>query len=276
MAKGTSLFDTLSGKIGNVVACRIPDAKDARRQGVRAYQPTQTNPQSYAQALQRCKYMPLMQLYRLLRPVILRGQESQPYGILSKRAWFSQALKNYSDGWIPRDTNAPAVPLVPITHGSLSDITSPQSYRHTLCVEFDRSEGVPQDYGEFSFKVIAANPSLQNGDQLTFVILYENARVVYRADVRSIILDVTSGDNIPDDICFLRDTWYFEDMEDLGVAGTVITSRRGANGQYLRSSNTLVNLVDFSSYYLGTTARDAAVRSYMSGSANTDWAEDTT
>lgn len=275
MAKGTSLFSTLSGKVGNVVAARIPNAADARRQGVRSYQPVVSNPKSYAQAEQRAKYMPLMKLYQIIKPVILRGQEGVRYGALSKRAWFKQAFKDFGPYWFPKDWDEPGIPCVYVSKGTLPDIVDGGVEGGSLYILCAPDGGMASNWGDLSSCILEANPGLKNGDQITFVLINCNHSQDYYALIESFIIDIYSGDNIPDIWGFYNEHLYLDNYIDVGVVGTIIVSRRGNDGKPLRSSSRLINLTDYSWKYMGDDSKDAAIRSYMSSSSNSDWSEQT-
>lgn len=275
MAKGTSLFSTLSGKVGNVVAARIPNAADTRRQSVRAYQPVVSNPKSYAQAEQRAKFMPLMKLYQLFKPIILRGQENVRYGALSKRAWFKQAFKDFGPYWFPKDWNEPGLPCVALSRGSLPDIIDGNVEGGSLSILCTPEGGMASVWGDLSSCLLEANPSLINGDQITWVLANYTHSQEYTVVIESFIIDVYSRDNIPDIWGFYDDRMYLDNYIDAGTVGTIIVSRLGTGGKPLRSSSRLVNLTDFSWKYMSDDAKEKAIRSYMSGPNNSDWAQQT-
>lgn len=275
MAKGTSLFSTLSGKVGNVVAARIPNAADARRQSVRAYQPVVSNPKSYAQAEQRAKFMPLMKLYSVAKPVILRGQEGKPYGAPSRLAWLSQAMKDFGPHWFPKDWDQPGLPCVLISDGSLPNIVDSGIEGGSLFLPCSPEAGMSQTIGDLSACLIDANPSLKNGDQITFVLVNTVSGTDYSLVVESLIVDVYSHDPVPAIWGCYDDRMYLDEYIDTGVVGTIILSRRGVDGKPLRSPARMTNLIDFSSAYYQSDSKEIAIRSYMSSSNNSDWAEQT-
>lgn len=275
MAKGTSLFSTLSGKVGNVVAARIPNAADARRQSVRAYQPVVSNPKSYAQAEQRAKFMPLMKLYSIAKPVILRGQEGKPYGAPSRHAWFSQAMKDFGPHWFPKDWDKPGLPCVLVSNGSLPNIVDSAVEGDTLSLPVAPDGGMAQTIGDLSSCLLEANHSLKNGDQITFVLINSDSGTDYSLVIESLVIDVYSSDSVPAIWGFNDDRMYLKDYIDVGVVGTIILSRRGIDGKPLRSPARMTNLIDFSWDYYGSDSKEIAIRSYMSDSKNTDWAQQT-
>jgi hypothetical protein len=275
MAKGTSLFSTLSGKVGNVVAARIPNAADARRQSVRAYQPVVSNPKSYAQAEQRAKFMPLMKLYSVAKPVILRGQEGKPYGAPSRLAWMSQAMKDFGPHWFPKDWDKPGLPCVLVSNGSLPNIVDSEVEGGSLFLSVAPDAGMAQTIGDLSSCLLEANPSLKNGDQITFVLINSVSGTDYSLVVESLVIDVYSSDSVPAIWGIYDDRMYLEGYIDVGVVGTIILSRRGIDGKPLRSPARMTNLTDFSWDYYGRDSKEIAIRSYMSVSNNTDWAEQT-
>lgn len=275
MAKGTSLFSTLSGKVGNVVAARIPNAADARRQSVRAYQPVVSNPKSYAQAEQRAKFMPLMKLYSVAKPVILRGQEGKPYGAPSRLAWLSQAMKDFGPHWFPKDWDKPGLPCVLVSNGSLPNIVDSEVEGGSLFLPVAPDAGMAQTIGDLSSCLLEANPSLKNGDQITFVLINSVSGTDYSLVVESLVIDVFSSDSVPAVWGIYDDRMYLEDYIDVGVVGTIILSRRSIDGKPLRSPARMTILTDFSWDYYESNSKEIAIRSYMSDSNNTDWAQQT-
>lgn len=275
MAKGTSLFSTLSGKVGNVVAARIPNAADARRQSVRSYQPVVSNPKSYAQAEQRAKYMPLMKLYQVLKPIILRSQENKAYGAPSRYAWISEALKKYDGAWFSKCENVIDPPLVPLTYGSLPSlpITSSRSEFIEIPLVGDYIEDISQ-FDEFSRALLDNYPFLHEGDQLTICGVGDDTERLL-ANWTSFIIDTHNLSDLPEGFNFTSNTFFYECYDMSFDAGCIIISRMGSGGQHLRNTTSLYELASYSQLHKTPEAKDAAIRSYMSSSNNSDWAQQT-
>lgn len=274
MAKALGLIGNFKGKLGNTVGYSLKDSNNKQTQGVRVYQPVVRNPKTAAQAEQRCKLAPINATYRALKMVIDRGQEGKAYGNKSRLAWLKDALKAFEGGWFEKGVTINLPALVPLTKGSLNHgyAIADSSQYFTLGVQGVSSE-TTTTLGALCAAIIAGNNSIKEGDQLTFVKIADGETSI---DVRveSIVIDSTSTAAIPSYITVDENkVLVFQDDDD-AAAGAIILSREGDNGAHLRSTESIHVMANYDDSKLAAAAKQAAIESYMSQGANTDWAEE--
>ena len=274
MAKGIGLIGNFRGKVGNMVGYNLKDSNNKQTQGVRVYQPIVKNPKTAAQAEQRAKLLAVNATYRALKMVIDRGNEGLPYGNKSRLAWLKSAIKSEKMPWIEKGMPVTAPVGCQLTKGSLN----------ALAVNFADEEMVVDiqgivsgadisTVGKLSTALIAASTAFHADDQLTFVqVGLMNGSLV--TDVRSIVLNTTSTETVS----FLTaEENQLHVSNDIGaMAGTIILSREGANGEHLRSTQTLVidpNIFVAAPYDEASKA-DAIASYRASDAASSDWAEE--
>ena len=274
MAKGQGLIGNFKGKLGNTVGYSLKDSNNKQTQGIRVYQPVVRNPKTYAQAEQRAKLAPINATYRALKMVIDRGQEGKAYGNKSRLAWLSAALKAFNGGWTEKGKSIIDPAMVLITKGSLScPFTLQSGFTSFPIVVAGVTIAGTTKMGQLSTAILAAYPSIQNGDQITFINM-EAHNGVMSSSVFSFEIDTESTENIPGDITVSDGSIsVFGDAEH-HLAGTIVLSREGSNGAHLRSTSKLVDGEDFDSNCMTDEYKEAAIESYMSQGANTDWAEE--
>ena len=274
MAKALGLIGNFKGKLGNTVGYSLKDSNNKQTQGVRVYQPVVRNPKTAAQAEQRAKLAPINATYRALKMVIDRGQEGKAYGNKSRLAWLSAAMKAFNGGWFEKGAviNMPA--LVPLTKGSLPISFSIGSGEQQLSIECDGVTAAGTNkIGLLSTALIAAYPALQNGDQITFVVIKKESTGIHTL-VDSIVLNTTSTDNLPSFITCGDGVIKVYTEDPSTPAYAAIVSREGDNGAHLRNNTSLIIANGYDADTLEPTAKQAAIESYMSQGANTDWAEE--
>ena len=274
MAKAIGLIGNFKGKVGNMVGYQIPDSNTGNTQGIRIYQPVVKNPKTSAQAEQRAKLAPINATYRALKSIIDRGNEGLPYGNKSRLAWLKSAFKAEKMPWIEKGKFVNFPVGCQLTKGSL------QSLNFGLNGEFldivatgVTSETSVDTVGAFSNALIAANPFLKAGDQLTFVVA-ENPHNYNDFTVFSIVLNTTSTEALSGFAAGTDKISY--EAGDVISAYTVIVSREGESGQHLRSTELLqIPSAISSAAPYDSTSKTAAIESYMASAAgSTDWAEE--
>lgn len=274
MAKALGLIGNFKGKLGNTVGYSLKDSNNKQTQGVRVYQPVVRNPKTAAQAEQRAKLAPINATYRALKMVIDRGQEGKAYGNKSRLAWLSAAMKTFNGPWYEKGLINVYPALIAITKGSLGvqiPITEGSTYVQVKCTGLVAA--TTTTLGALSTAILAAFPALAEGDQLTFVQIDTSDDSMF-SHVESIVLDKTSTTALPSWLKVVDgEIDAFGNFEQ-GAAGAVVVSREGANGAHLRNNATLVRLDDYDITVLADAAKQAAIESYMSQGANTDWAEE--
>ena len=274
MAKGIGLIGNFKGKVGNMVGYKLSDSNTGNTQGIRVYQPIVKNPKTSAQAEQRAKLAPINATYRALKMVIDRGNEGLPYGNKSRLAWLKKAFKAENMPWIIKGaTNAFPVGCA-LTKGSLFSL----SYNVKTDVIEIACNGVTEQstidtIGALSTALKAAYPTLKDGDQITIV---QGGGFGTNIDfvVFSFLIDTTSAEAVT--YFSAGDNVIIYNREPGGSAGAVIVSREGANGQHLRSTESLaIDSDELENAPYDAESKTAAIESYMSSaSANADWAEE--
>ena len=274
MAKALGLIGNFKGKLGNTVGYSLKDSNNKQTQGVRVYQPVVRNPKTAAQAEQRAKLAPINATYRALKMVIDRGQEGKAYGNKSRLAWLSAAMVAFNGGWFEKGAaiNMPA--LVPLTKGSIAGnfpVTEKSPY---LMIEVrEATAETIATIGGLSTVLLTDYPFLKNGDQLTFITVGAAGNNLF-SDVRSFVLNTTSTDAKPTWVMLNNGRLNFVTTAEPALAGAIVISRESDNGAHLRNSTTLARMDGYESSVLADAAKEAAIESYMSQGANTDWAEE--
>ena len=274
MAKGTGIYGNFNGKIGNTVGFKIAQSRNRQNQGVRVYQPIIHNTKTAAQAEQRARVAAVQGTYTMLRDIIDRGNERQPYGYASRVAWLRQAYRSEIFPWYPKGARIASPVICPLTFGTLPELdwSADEDFIVLNAPEIPDDEKL-EDIGGVSYWLEHYNTFLRDGDQLTFVTLsYEGTET--EIDIFSFILNKESGEGI-NRFSVFRGTIRYESPIANGIAA-IIVSREGTNGKHIRSSSSLRpynGLVTATPYDAASKA--AAIASYQNaGAANSDWSED--
>lgn len=273
MAKGLGIIGNFKGKVGNIVGYNLKDSNNKQTQGLRAYQPVVRNPKTARQAEQRAKMAPINATYRALKGIIDRGQEGVAYGNKSRLRFLSEAMKQFDGPWFEKG-EAVTLPIkTNITKGSLtsigvSTIDDQEIVTNLLIPGIEAITTV----GALSTTLLANNAMLKEGDQIT--IVYGSLSHV---TIKSIVLNTTSTEVLNGYESADGKLAMFGDVPTLEAEtfGCVILSREGDNGQHLRSTTALSfteGTADDTHYT--STAKDAAIESYMAANGNTDWPEE--
>lgn len=273
MAKGLGIIGNFKGKVGNIVGYNLKDSNNKQTQGLRAYQPVVRNPKTAAQAEQRAKMAPINATYRALKGIIDRGQEGVAYGNKSRLRFLSEAMKQFNGPWFEKG-DAVTLPIkTNITRGSLTSIGIINVNTIHLYISLSLGNvGQIGTIGALSTALLANNSFLKEGDQLTFV-----HGKIGQIVVVSVILDSTS--TVANTLFSVQNSYLeFNNPNEVEVGlvfGCVILSREGESGQHLRSTTalTLSETAAANTHYT-STAKDAAIESYMAANGNTDWPEE--
>ena len=273
MGKGLGIIGNFKGKVGNIVGYNLKDSNNKQTQGLRAYQPVVRNPKTAAQAEQRAKMAPINATYRALKGIIDRGQEGVAYGNKSRLRFLSEAMKQFDGPWFEKG-EAVTLPIKTyITKGSLTSIgiVAVEEDNIQLDLSVGASQSIPTVQA-LSTALLDNNSFLKEGDQLTFVI-----GEIGNVDIFSVVLDITSTTPLTRFV-IQGSTLKFETplvLNPNGTFGCVILSREGDNGQHLRSTTALTLSTDAAAdTHYTSTAKDAAIESYMAANGNTDWPEE--
>lgn len=273
MAKGLGIIGNFKGKVGNIVGYNLKDSNNKQTQGLRAYQPVVRNPKTARQAEQRAKMAPINATYRALKGIIDRGQEGVAYGNKSRLRFLSEAMKQFDGPWFEKG-EAVTLPIkTNITRGSLTKIDVSEANEESLIIELAMGDATTvATVGALSTALLANNSYLKEGDQLTFV----HGQIGQTAVV-SVVLDSTSAVPITQfeilngQLRFNNPNNVYEEF----AFGCVILSREGESGQHLRSTAALtLSTAAAADTHYTSTAKDAAIESYMAANGNTDWPEE--
>ena len=273
MAKGLGIIGNFKGKVGNIVGYNLKDSNNKQTQGLRAYQPVVRNPKTARQAEQRAKMAPINATYRALKGIIDRGQEGVAYGNKSRLRFLSEAMKQFDGPWFMKG-DAVTLPIkTNITRGSLQPIVISRVLDISMIMELN--VGNVETFatvGALSTALLANNNFLKEGDQLTFVHgEIGNVKVV------SVIIDsnstVANNGFVSDDGKLILNISH--NVKLAKVFGAAILSREGESGQHLRSTTALTLSTEAAAdTHYTSTAKDAAIESYMAANGNTDWPEE--
>lgn len=274
MAKGIGLIGNFRGKVGNMVGYNLKDSNNKQTQGVRVYQPVVKNPKTYAQAEQRAKLMPINVVYRLIKPIIDRGQETKAYGNKSRLAWLKAALKNYDGVWSDKNNMRPYIPLLPVTQGSLNNpiLIAQGAGEITFPVEGLELAEHPV-LGNVAKAILAQYPTLKAGDQITIIAFGEIAGApVVKFD--SFVLDTESTETMDANFAAHANNLGFQTPEFESYASCCIISREGSAGQHLRSTSSIVKTAEYAPTREWAETKEAAIKSYMAAGTSSDWPEE--
>lgn len=274
MGKGIGLIGNFRGKVGNMVGYNLKDSNNKQTQGVRVYQPIVKNPKSYGQAEQRAKLMPINAVYRMLKPIIDRGQESKAYGNKSRLAWLKSAIENYAGMWHEKNNFGNYVPQIPVSKGSLAnplmcDVASGKVQLPVTGLEASESPVI----GTVSTALLATYPALRNGDQITFIsfVVENNAPTAY---FDSFVIDTKSTDKMSTSFATSSGKLDFLTPDMYPYAYCTIISREGTSGQHLRSTSKIETTEEYPSEKDINASKEAAIRSYMAAGVNSDWPQE--
>lgn len=163
-----------SGKLGETVGAK--KAAGQRSNVIRVRTASISNPRSNAQAAQRMKMAPAVNFYRALREILNHSWQGVSYGGASHSKFMKEAMRAPVYPYIPKGTTAPIPAPYKISIGSLSPITvkvddGVGSYFASTNINMSGVGGINSfsTIGELSRNILARNPQLQDGDQLTFI-----------------------------------------------------------------------------------------------------------
>lgn len=274
MAKGIGLIGNFRGKVGNMVGYNLKDSNNKQTQGVRVYQPIVKNPKTAAQAEQRAKLLAVNATYRALKMVIDRGNESLPYGNKSRLAWLRGALKAENMPWFEKGSTVNAPVICQITKGSLSNIALDVAGTSlTINCPGVTGQTAVNTIGALSTALLAGFPFLKVNDQITIIQVYGGNNPI-NANVKSFVIDSTSTETITG---WTPDSGQLTvESEDGLLAGSIIVSRQGDNGEHMRSTSMLIISEDYSGAApYDADSKAAAIASYRASDASSsDWAEE--
>lgn len=292
MGLSTSFQSLVRGKVADTIYYLVRDnASGTIQQGRRRYQAAVFNPKTYKQAVQRIRLKPLQDFYALAKPILQRSFESVKYGEASHQKFLSLNMSDFNGPYLEKGSLLLAPGPFILSRGSLGSIEAmfdPSAMLLTLfqtsMLLSSSSPGLTQ--GAYFASLLAADAMIKEGDQLTFVYVYQpivssysEAPIMVGAD--SFIVD--PNDNTPNinfnahSVGALKYLDFFPKVNGSNVniyAAAVILSRRSSSGQHLRS-NSRLTCSNLSKRYLTEDAFNRAVMSYMTeGSISDTWPTD--
>lgn len=286
MSKGNMLLGHARGKVGSLVFSRSNG-----QQIVRARAEVVKNPRTRAQLIQRIIINTVAQAYSLMQPILDHSFEGVPKGQRSMSYFNSQNAKELRERvaaaanlynvqtFSPLGTNVFALNPYKISKGSLPKVAVTYKYNET-----DNSGVGVVALSANTYAAVLADYGLQRGDQLTFVVVRENGEGSAIFEYARVILDPrdADGNEAPLSTAFTTNNaptlpssknegsftklavsggnLEFAIGDSIGIVGvSVIVSRKGSDGNWLRSNAQLV-VASIDESNLGATMGEALDR----------------
>lgn len=293
MAKGSYL---LRGKVGNTVKYRIANSNNKEEQGTRAYQAVVSNPQTTAQATQRMKLAAAVPFYRALAGILDHSFQGVKYGGRS-HAKFTQLALKMTTGipFVERGNVNPVPGQYIVSTGSLMPITLESANADGFEMPCRLTENADQSgvqegtitLGRLSELIIAQNPDVKDGDQLTFILCGAQlgsfnemtAETLFSYSYARLVLDTTDTTTLAEwqnanGIRFANGsdtssmTFDFKGNVLLACAAAVIVSRvpATASGAWQRSTTKLTLASKVSDVFMSEGNFAAVLPSYKTKS----------
>lgn len=273
MAKGSAM-GLWKGKKGSSVFYKIWNSNNKEKQGIREYAPEISNPQTNAQTDQRMRMLPAQLVKGALRDIVSRSFQGVEYGSKSRLEFLKYALRAEIFPYLPKGWTDPLPGSYLISRGTLPainctfDQSEPGFITDLQYADHSVVQRETTTVGEFAQTLLTYNPALQEGDQLTFVWCEYNSGQLMTCKwyTFSVILDTTSAEILlkQNDYIglFITDRrLYVGGSGDNAVACSVILSRLGSDGLYMRSTSELSLARDwnpeFSNYYTADAKGEA-------------------
>lgn len=288
MAKGSAM-GLWKGKKGSSVFYQIKNTNSAQKQGIRERNYEPSNPQSARQASQRMRMYPAQAMYGVLKDTIERSWQGVKYGQMTRQAYLKSALRSEFFPYVSKGDNMIVPGPYQIAKGTLGEVkaTLTQAGAALFDFMFIAPSATGATIGDLSYDLMANNPWINEGDQITIVLCYTyNSQIVrFNWWVASFYVDTNNtvelnSDDSPLAPIGLEPSYgggglKWVPIDDAFIyAAACIVSREGTTP--LRSNATLsVNAAALPDYY-GAAARAKAQRSYMKPLKvqSTDWPVD--
>ena len=274
------------GKIGNSIYYTIKNSNNKVTQGERIYQPNVTNPQSESQRAQRMKMKPATNFYTALSGILDHSFQGVKYGAMSRQYFLQQAIGKTQEvfPYLLKGENKFVPGPYLMSKGSLPSVNWVIADGQ---IEINVSAaGDDGTIGSFSSNMIKANPFLHDGDQITFIAVYElegREKRTFTPVVARILLDSTSSGDL---IKALGNSWqaaadgddyyYFTyngfTEQSLLAGACVIVSRKNVDGGevWQRSTERMVVSDRVYEMYMSPSAYADALESYKRTAASYD------
>lgn len=272
-----------TGRLANTVGFKARDGRGDGFDAMRAHVTQVANPQTLAQMTQRMKLTPVQNFYRGLQELLNHSWQGVRYKNPSRLHFYAMAMRALSTYGCPyvNKGDRQFVPWAfPISSGSVAvdtTVTSISSGAATLALNANSST-FGGTWGETSENIIAQNPGLKDGDQLTMVVVFKqgNNYIPYFCRV---VLDVasTGSGQEGNDVALTASGGHLTFAHiggglgsDWVAAGLIVS--RFQNGVWQRSDSVLAITASLRSAFNSTTAFSNMLASYKATSNNdSDW-----
>jgi hypothetical protein len=281
-----------SGKLGQTVGRK--KAPGQKNNGMAAYQANVTNPKTLAQRMQRIRMTPAVNFYRALSVLLDHAFQGKRYGAPCHNFFMEKAmLMETGIPYLKKGDNRPIPGMYMVSSGSLTPIdaddmlnqgatrgTTNTQLNNAPCIALSSDIEVTSTttIGAMSAALKAAYPSLQNGDQLTFVVALSNDDEIL-ADTTQVyyhygrfVLDLDSTSVLKDwedeeGFAFSNDGAYIFplSMNDHAImGGCIIVSRRPLRhgGAWQRSNTYFSVATEVQRQFMQNGALQAALESF--------------
>lgn len=285
MAKALSFVGNFKGKIGNLVGYQLRNSNNAVTQGIRAYVAEVSNPKTEPQAIQRMKMTPAVNFYRQLSSILDNAWQGQKYGTRSRQYYMGLAMRQVSGiPFLPKGEKRFFPGLYPVAQGALPSVfvssVDNEGYLVTsLVTAFNGSK-----WGSFSQELVNKNYGIRNGDRITIIQVIQTAQGEFIPAYTWVRINTESEDPYTtvlgnSNLAYKKtnDKVSFriaKNDSDTVIGGAIIISRLVVSGRYpqwLRSNSVMFCIDSYKASFMGTTAYEAALVSYMD---NTDYSSD--
>lgn len=274
------------GKVGSSIFYTIKNSNNKVTQGERIYQPNVTNPQSESQRAQRMKMTPASNFYRALSGILDHSWEGVKYGAMSRQFFLQLAMGKTQDvfPYLLKGENMFVPGPYPVSRGSLSSID--WKLGNGLIVLTCSTTNSDDTWGFYSRNLIRANSFLHDGDQLTFIVVYElqdREQRTFVPIITRVLLDSQSEVNAEE---LFGNGWTFDNVgtTELGISyagfsgsalmagGCVIVSRKNVSGGQVwqRSTERMAVTERVYNMYMSPDAYTDALESYKRTAASYD------
>lgn len=286
MAKG-SLNGVRRGKQGNTVFFKIANSNNKEVQGSREYVASIRNPKTTGQLAQRVKLAPAVNFYKAFEAEILNHSwQGVQYGARSHSEFMKRALSMTAGfPFVPKDTTRLVPGAYQISRGSVPGIQVDYIQTDEIVVkaDFNTTDDIP--FSESVDALLASNPKLKLGDQITLVAVLKVgdifvprvARIVLDASkypANALTVDVwrSTGLILSDNGINFYSADDRVDTHDKAAAAVIVSrpviSKTSGAVTWQRSNTTMVLNENVMAPYFTDEAYNAAVDSYRNSSAS--------
>lgn len=284
------------GKLGKMVAYRVTNSNNGDTQGWRERIYTINNPRTAAQASQRMKLPAAVNFYRGMQELLNHSWQGVRYGGMSRQKFMSLAMgpNTLFIPFVPKGTTDFIPGEYPVSMGSVPCPAITEIGPETASIklsEFEFGENTPENkttWGEFSQKIIAGSSFLRNGDEITFIRVFD-VNGQYVPEHSYVVLDTAATESFFSVLAAAKfsidsegitawagaDDAGFTDLSYNMVAAAVIISRHPANNSttWLRSTSKMVVSAALKNKWMTDAAYQAAEPTYRNAAQNltSDW-----